>query len=41
MIDCVEGSTEVEEDENGEGTRISRTEYVVGDLEKSGFCTVE
>ena len=40
MIDGIEGSAEVEEDENGERTRVGRAEDVIGDLEESCFCAV-
>ena len=41
VTDGVKCSAEVEEDEDGEGTRVSRTEYVIGDFEESCFCAVE
>ena len=40
MVDGVKGCTEVEEDEDGEGTFVSRAEDVICNFEECGFGAV-
>ena len=40
MAHSIEGCTQVEEDEDVEGTGVSKGEEVVEDFEESGFCAV-
>lgn len=41
MVHCIEGCAQVEEDEDVEGTSVSRGEEVVEDFEESSFCAME
>lgn len=41
MAHGIEGCTQIEEDEDVEGTGVSRGEEVVEDFEKSSFCAME